>query len=393
MHSSLLGAKLFSTAAVTVLHAAIAEKTEEFAASCFEPDNVLTEQRYLHCLRQAQDAVADMDEKGIIVGTRSVQCHYRGVEIPIEVSSLAQEIQARFECKLRGVATEQKKLPKLWGEDVLVNGAVHGEVKTKVPEQMLAAATQTRAAISQKLQDSGANSSDTTAQSLDEIFADQSLSDPFCVVEFSLLRTLTGKNSEDRILKEILSKMPDEKHHSTPEQLMQYLIQLQSKELYRLSARGAQSKLTHAIQLLECVIEGREPSVDAALKDENFLAIFLNRFQYFPSVIVAAPGQKGAKRNQHGMEALNQLLKSVEEKINTSACTQEDIQKILPYTWLFVEKDRKRARAAHKAFQDAEQAASSKGPTAKAKARGETPKEKSKRDSAVASAMAMFINK
>ena len=210
-------------------------------------------------------------------------------------------------------------------------------------------------------------------------------------VELCMIETLCGPSSKNRLLQKVLGCMPGQNDHHGPEATLHKVSQLGNTYLFKLADRAAQAKVEHVKGLLSLIVEGREPNVEEATQDPEFLAHVVSRFRFF--VHSTTTGDNPTKI--FGSDAVDALYLVAKNKHDNGQCKLENLTPLQVFRYLCNKESRDKVDALTKDVlgNAAEHlAAKAKGKIAKPKAKSSASSSSAGvADGATRSAMDLFM--
>lgn len=311
---------------------------------------------------------------------RDVTIRYRGQAATASVSSLSEEVSLKFASALKSLAVQQRKLPKLWIEDVVISPGSKVDFKAVVSVSMLKQASAARQQLRDMVSDASINSSDTLSKLVAQKSASLLLSDPSFKVELALVSELTRGDELGRLRRGIMDALPRSGNIFSAASSAQKLHILASGDLFRLSSRSSQEKVRIAQNIVAAIVDSRKPDTRSAAQDD-FVAAVVSSLGWFLSV------RKGSE-TIYGEQAAKELLSIAVKKHDSKGLAFADLEPLRVFSHLLSECDNQQVDDMMKTI-----GKQVKRPTAKvasASSSNKAPKKKDSEQMALKKALSMF---
>ena len=129
------------------------------------------------------------------------------------------------------------------------------------------AAVSARIACNRSFHEADVQSSDQVNSTIQKNTTDWAGIDRTWDCEDSIMRSVTGKQSETRLLAALLQCMPSRDEAMEASDSMQHIGNLISSPVYKYAAIGVQGKLVSLQAALGRIVDGRAPDIGELLKD------------------------------------------------------------------------------------------------------------------------------
>jgi len=221
---------------------------------------------------------------------RQVKMVYRGEVVPVQVTSIGDEVDIQFAAGLKSLGVQVGFLPKLWCEDWVVEKA-GTKYKAKPDKALFKEAIAARDLVRQLVQEAGVQTADVLAKLMGQKTASLLLVDRGFRVELAVIGPMLAEGSESKLHRSLLMCLPAHDRIFGPEVAAQRLHHLAAGELFKMSATGCQQELRLTQELVGAIVEDRRLDVAEALKSTTMSAVVAS-FAWFVSHTIGSAGEK-----------------------------------------------------------------------------------------------------
>ena len=295
----------------------------------------LIEEKLTVAKKSALDAIALRMPLDFLPPKRIVEVLYRGEKLRIEVQSIHEEIDLRFASMIRQVAIRDKVLELLFCESALIIGDKTVLPPGGVDPALVVRANAVRKRLARAVMTSGVESADGILAVVRKKKADALIVDPHGKLELTLLESMTGDASDERLVRKMVTVFPTVRDAISPETTLASLQGIKGSQLFKMSSKASQEKFKIVCDCVLAVTESRPPNFEATDADCKFMGKVIPLFEFFVrGVVKGGPGNK-ANVVVTGSRALEVFVEETHKKLDAKKeVTESERERLRTFCWL-----------------------------------------------------------
>ncbi|CAK0886134.1 unnamed protein product [Prorocentrum cordatum] len=269
----------------------------------------------------------------LVPDARTVVVKCAGHSFTIDFGSFASEISVSLNFRWRPMAVAQKKLPKLWCEDVVLKNPQVASARA-IGECLCAQPKVAREACNRAFQEAGSMTGEQTATYLRANRGEYDDNDGDFEGDAQLIFSTCGVNSEARLIAHMASLFPTAEVAVEPDELLQKITGLTKVDVYKMASKPAQVKHGVVQKVLLAIVDDRCPDVSALWADKSLIAV-KDQFPYLVRAEKSASADDSAATTVFGFEALQLKLKTAQTTLaDEQTIAKGDVRELITYRFL-----------------------------------------------------------
>ena len=269
---------------------------------------------------------------------RSVITHCGGIEFVVDVESVVQHISIQLSFMWRPIAVESGKLPKLFCEDMVLDGCVP-ESTIDLDDSLSSGPTAARNQCNAAFKEFGALTGAQTSSTIKRTQAQYSTIDPDFDADVQLIMSVCGANSQSRLMMAILKECPIVGVVKTAEQVLHAVSAMVNDNVYKLASKPAQVRHGAFKTVLCSIVNEVCPDISTINADPAMhqLTKTLKNFATFRP----ASGAGEAAPVKYGLDALKAMRDAVKEQADNNVVIRDsDVSAFRTHMYLIPLTDR-----------------------------------------------------